>query len=287
MADKISAATLLRILKAEGVNIALPHSGWATHERDDETGKPFGPIHGVLIHHTAGLHVGDYVYNGSAALPGPLCHGYIRKDGVVEMCSAGRANHAGGGDPDVLNAVTTESYMSRPPAPKYHEGSPGAADGNDCFYGYECENEGDGHDPWPRVQYMAMVKAAAAIVRYYGWSEKSVIGHKEWSDWKSDPAIIDMVDFRKDVKACLALPPGAWPAIPQEDPVALTDADIKAVARQTVTGDAGMHSPDDPAVVWALSSYVGLTYKTVRTIADDVAAIKADVAEILAKLNGQ
>ena len=29
--------------------------------------------------------------------------------------------------------------------------------------------------------------AAAAYARYHGWSAKSVIGHSEWSDWKSDP----------------------------------------------------------------------------------------------------
>lgn len=282
MAEPMTAATLLRILKAEGCKIAIPHSGWPTHERDDETGKPFGPVHGVVIHHTAGLNVGDYVYNGSTALSGPLCHGYIRKDGVIEMCSAGRANHAGGGDPDVLNAVITESYMTRPPATKFHEGSPGAADGNDVFYGFECENEGDGADPWPNVQYVCMVKAAAAICRYYQWSSKSVIGHLEWSDWKSDPKGFGMVTFRADVAACLRAAPGTWPtAIPPEEPtMTLTDADIKAVGRQVVTGANGMHDPADETKAAAMSSYLESLYTM-------VVALEAKADEILAKLNAQ
>lgn len=217
MADPMTPATLVRILKGEGITVAT-HAGWTDHERDDETGKPFGPVHGVMIHHTAGLNVADYIWSGSAALPGPLAHGYIAKTGVITLMSAGRANHAGGGDPDVLRAVTAESYVSKPPAPKYHEGSPGAADGNDAFYGFECENKGDGKDPWPDVQYKAMVRAAAAICRYYQWSAKSAIGHLEWSDQKKDPAGFGMVTFRTDLAACLRAKPGTWPTAPATKP---------------------------------------------------------------------
>lgn len=217
MADPIPAATLVRILKGEGLTV-LTHPGWTTHERDDETGKAFGPVHGVIIHHTAGLGVSDYIWSGSAALPGPLAHGYISKKGVITLMSAGRANHAGGGDPDVLRAVTAESYMSKPPAPKYGEGDPGAADGNDAFYGFECENKGDGKDPWPDVQYKAIVKATAAILRWYKWSEKSAIGHLEWSNQKVDPKGFGMVAFRTDLHACLASKPNTWPSAPATKP---------------------------------------------------------------------
>ena len=65
-----------------------------------------------------------------------------------------------------------------------------------------------------------------------------------------------------------------------EEPVALSDDDIKKIGRQVVTGVTGMKNPDDPAVDWALSSYVGLTYKTTRTIAADVAAVKAKVESL-------
>lgn len=223
MAAPIASATLLRILKAEGCNVTTPYSDWATYERDDETGKAFGPVNGVMIHHTAGLNVREYLRKGNPPeLPGPLCHCYIRKSGVIEMMSAGRSNHAGGGDPDVLNAVIAESYMTRPPATKYHDGSPGAADGNDHFYGFECINLGDGSDPWPDVQVDAMVKASAAICRFFGWTAKSVIAHKEWSDWKSDPRGIDMKTFRARVQEVLnggASSPSSPKPAPKPKPV--------------------------------------------------------------------
>jgi hypothetical protein len=200
----MTADILLAALKAEGLKV-VEYKDWRTHERDAATGKDFGPVNGVVIHHTASGTSGivDYCYDGSSALPGPLCHGVIDKSGVVYLMSKGRANHAGGGDPDVKTAVINESYGDYPPATNEHEGSSGAVDGNDCFYGFECVNKGDGVDPWPAAQVTAMVKAAAAICRHYGWSAKSTIGHDEWSDWKSDPKGIDMKDFRSSVQVVI------------------------------------------------------------------------------------
>lgn len=215
MADPMTGATFVRALKFEGLTVKAFKDTWQDHERDKATGKTFGPVHGVVIHHTGALHDADYIWGGSASLPGPLAHAFIDKAGTVWMMSAGRANHAGGGDPDVLNAVIAESYMSRPPTPKFGEGDHGAADGNDVFYGFECENLGDGMDPWPHAQYVAMVRAAAAICRHYGWKEKSVIGHLEWSSKKVDPKGFGMVTFRADVAACLRARPGSWPSQPE------------------------------------------------------------------------
>src|SRR3546814_19607894 len=65
---------LVEILKAEGVVVKTPRSGWANHERDDETGKTFGPVNGVLVHHTAGHNDFNVVYDGNSALPGPRAH---------------------------------------------------------------------------------------------------------------------------------------------------------------------------------------------------------------------
>src|SRR3546814_13792036 len=93
MATPMTAARLVEILKAEGVVVKTPRSGWANHERDDETGKTFGPVNGVLVHHTAGHNDFNVVYDGNSALPGPRAHVYINKAGQALMCSAGRANH--------------------------------------------------------------------------------------------------------------------------------------------------------------------------------------------------
>jgi hypothetical protein len=91
-----------------------------------------------------------------------------------------------------------------------------------------------------------------------------------------DPGAIDFDEL-------LRLAKGGAPAAPvptEEEPVALTEDDYKKVGRQVVTGANGMKSPDDPTIEWALSSYVGLTYKTARTIAADVASVKAKVESL-------
>src|SRR3546814_16070454 len=112
-------------------------SDWSSDvcSSDLETGKTFGPVNGVLVHHTAGHNDFNVVYDGNSALPGPRAHVYINKAGQALMCSAGRANHAGGGSPAVLDAVIAENYGTTPPATHYHQGSSGSADEHDRFYG--------------------------------------------------------------------------------------------------------------------------------------------------------
>lgn len=217
MATPLTADQLIKALKAEGL-VVHEVADWRNHNRNHK--GAWGPVNGVVLHHTAGLNgMVDYCYNGSAALPGPLCHGVIDKKGEVWLVGNGRANHAGGGDPKVLAAVTAEDYGDKPPATHYGEGDTGAADGNAHFYGFECVNLGDGRDPWPAVQVEAMVKASAAIIRAHrakgdnwGLGGKSVIGHLEWSDQKSDPkgAAVAMPDMRSRVAACLKAKAGAW-----------------------------------------------------------------------------
>ena len=216
MATPLTPARLVEILEAEGLKV-VQTPGWENHERDDETGKAFGPVHGVMIHHTVTKGTANTVRickDGYASLPGPLCHGVIAKDGKVHLISAGRANHAGTGDPDVLKAVKDESYGANPPKTDVHDGEPGS-DGNDCFYGFECENLGDGVDPWPAAQLLAIEKASAALCRHYGWKEKSVIGHLEWSDWKSDPKGFSMSSMRERIAKRLGVVP-TKPAPPAE-----------------------------------------------------------------------
>lgn len=183
--------------------------GWRTHERDDETGLEFGPVYGCMTHHT-GDDAPDSVdrnliWSGRAGLPGPLSQFGLNDDGVVDLHSAGRANHAGGGDPRVLRQVMDESYGKYPSPSRYHQGSPGATDGNDHFYGVECYYSGS--HKMTRKQYRSLILLWAAICDFHDWSAKSVIGHKEWSDWKVDPASHDMHQIRLDVEEALKLGP--------------------------------------------------------------------------------
>lgn len=219
MSTPLSADALVAALKAEGVTV-VEHDGWRTHNRNHK--GAWGPVNGVIIHHTVtsgSAATVELCYDGYSALPGPLCHGVITKDGRVHLVGNGRANHAGGGDPAVLAAVVAEDYGDTPPATHAHEGSTGAVDGNARFYGFECENLGDGKDPWPAVQLEAMVRASAALCRAHGWTARSVIGHLEWSDWKSDPRGFTMASFRAAVAERLgAKPEPSEPSRPEFQP---------------------------------------------------------------------
>ncbi|MFD9431324.1 peptidoglycan-binding protein [Streptomyces sp. NPDC060002] len=191
MANPLSADALVSALRAEGVTV-VEHSGWRTNNRNQK--GSWGPVNGVIVHHTVTSGTSNSVslcFNGHSALPGPLCHGVIAKDGTVHLVGNGRANHAGSGDGDVLKAVIAEKAL---PAPNGND-----TDGNVHFYGFECVNLGDGKDPWPDVQLEAMVRASTALCRAHGWSAASVIGHKEWTSTKIDPRGFTMADFRARV----------------------------------------------------------------------------------------
>jgi hypothetical protein len=191
MAKPLSASKLVEILRAEGLTVHEVRS-WRTHNRNSK--GPWGPVNGVMIHHTVTSGTAasvDICYDGYSSLPGPLCHGVIDKKGHVHLVGNGRANHAGLGDGDVLRAVINESKL-----PADNEAD---TDGNRHFYGFECVNLGNGKDPWPEAQKEAIEKVAAAICRHHGWSERSVIGHKEWQPGKVDPRGFTMDGMRKRI----------------------------------------------------------------------------------------
>ncbi|WP_169801314.1 N-acetylmuramoyl-L-alanine amidase, partial [Streptomyces kanamyceticus] len=102
MAPPMSAGRFLDILRDEGVTV-VEVGDWEHHNRNHK--GPWGPVHGVVIHHTVtsgSQRTVEICRDGYASLPGPLCHGVITKDGRVHLVGYGRANHAGLGDDDVL-----------------------------------------------------------------------------------------------------------------------------------------------------------------------------------------
>jgi hypothetical protein len=196
----MTADQFVKALKDEGVTVA-EHAGWRTHNRAGH--GSWGPMNGVVIHHTAGTSSLSLVYNGTSALPGPLCHTHLSKAGVGTMVGNGRANHAGSFAQNAHNAVVAGSKTH--PAPDAAE----PVDGNAHYYGIEIENLGNGKDVYPTKQYDAAVRWAAAICRFHGWTAQSVIGHKEGTRRKVDPkgpveskggAMWDMDVFRTDVQ---------------------------------------------------------------------------------------
>ncbi|WP_197370193.1 peptidoglycan-binding protein [Streptomyces clavuligerus] len=196
MATPLSADRLVDVLRSEGLRV-VEHRSWRTHNRNHK--GLWGPVHGVMVHHTVTSGTESSVelcYNGHATLPGPLCHGVIAKDGTVHLVGNGRANHAGLGDGEVLRAVIGETSL-----PVKNEAD---TDGNRYFYGFECVNLGDGKDPWPEAQLLAIEQASGAICRAHGWSQRSVIGHLEWQPGKVDPRGFTMDAMRTRVAARLA-----------------------------------------------------------------------------------
>lgn len=196
MATPITASNLLTALRDEGLTV-VEVGEWRTHNRDHQ--GDWGPVNGVMIHHTVtsgSEHTVRTCRDGYPQLPGPLCHGVITKDGRVHLVGHGRANHAGHGDSDVMNAVVAEK---RTPSPSRQD-----TDGNARFYGFECENLGDGDDPWPDAQLDAIERASAAICRFHDWNERSVIGHLEWTDQKVDPRGFTMDSMRDRIRKRLS-----------------------------------------------------------------------------------
>ncbi|MEU6389799.1 peptidoglycan-binding protein [Streptomyces sp. NPDC046939] len=200
MATPLSAYALARALRGEGVRVR-EHPGWQTRNRNHK--GPWGPVNGVMLHHTAGRDSLTLCRDGTAALPGPLCVGLIAKDGTVHLVGCGRTNHAGSGSSAVYDAVRAER-----PAPS--SPGPDAVDGNAHFYGFEIENLGTGKDPYPAVQLAAVEKVSAALCRAHGWSAASVIGHKEWTRRKIDPSF-SMPGMRGRIDARLGLRPVPQP----------------------------------------------------------------------------
>jgi peptidoglycan hydrolase-like protein with peptidoglycan-binding domain len=236
MAAPLTAAAFLDALRDEGLHV-VEVDDWTTHSRNHK--GPWGPVHGVMIHHTVTRGTDATVKicrDGHSALPGPLCHGVIAKDGTVYLVGYGRANHAGLGDDDVLRAVIAETAL-----PADDEAT---TDGNRHFYGFECENLGDGRDPWPAEQLLAIEKVAAALCRRHGWTERSVIGHLEWQPGKVDPRGFTMTSMRDRVRARLGTKAPARPLPAPRRPV-VDLSQLVAAARR------------DPAAQGTPVSYAG------------------------------
>lgn len=294
----MTPAQWLDALEAEGVNVT-GYEDWKTHGRDAATGKTFGAANGVVIHHTAGVSSLSLCYNGTSSLPGPLCHTHLSKTAVARMLSVRRANHAGTFAQNAHNAVLAES----PVHPYPDEAEP--VDGNDHYYGLEIENLGDGEDPYPWVQYVAAVKWATAICRHHGWTEHSVIGHKEGTRRKIDPKgpiqggpLFTMDRFRTHVKEALALPAGVWPN--QEEDVTLSAEDkawikgeIDKVApavwdRDDIPASVPPYNNsdyDDGNTTWTARYALGDAVLKPRQVRAELAAVADKVDAVAAKVD--
>ena len=203
------------VLEQAGLKVATV-DGWK------ERGRPgsFGPVKGVICHHTAGPKNGNMpslrtVTEGRSDLSGPLAQLCLGRDGTYYVVSAGRCNHAGTGE---WQSITS---------------------GNTNFIGIEAENTGTSDDPWPDVQMDAYRRGVAAILKHIGQQAIMCAGHKEYApNRKSDP-LFDMHKFRAAVAAFMnssAPAPALIPAIESPDQSG-TNAAPRSTLRRGSTGD--------------------------------------------------
>lgn len=179
MADEI-LDWLPQVLRAAGLKVAEV-GDWRARRRPGE----FGPIKGIICHHTAGPRQGNMpslalVEHGRPDLSGPLAQLCLGRDGTFYVVSGGRCNHAGKG---VWNGITA---------------------GNTHFIGIEAENAGTADDPWPAVQMDAYRRGVAAILLKLGHTNGSMcIGHKEFAPGRKVDPRFDMQEFRDAVDAIM------------------------------------------------------------------------------------
>lgn len=182
-----NAIWLADVLRAAGLTV-IEQPGWKTRGR-----AAMGDVKGVMLHHTGSNPKGgdhpalDLVEKGRAAapgapaLPGPLSHMLLARNGTVYVVAAGRTNHAGKG-----------AWQ-------------GVTDGNEDFLGVEAENNGTG-EVWPALQLVAYARLCAAILTHIGADDIMAVGHKEYAlpkGRKIDPSF-DMLEFRESVEGMMA-----------------------------------------------------------------------------------
>lgn len=141
--------------------------GWKTRGRDGT----FDP-RGVIFHHTASNAKGGpaaalgVVMKGNPAVAGPLCNVLVARDGTVHLIAAGRSSHAGEGGP--FRNIPKDSA-------------------NSFLVGVEVENNGVG-ERWSEEFLDKLDVVFATILLGLQRRSKWLIGHKEWTTRKIDPA---------------------------------------------------------------------------------------------------
>lgn len=292
MATPMTSSQIVAQLKKWGVKyveISVGGESWKDHNRAGH--GAWGGMNGFIWHHTgadvsnAKTYAAGTMWSGISGLPGPLCHFTIGVDGTVYLVGWGRTNHAGGGDPVVLNHVINEDYTGQLHPTK---GNSNGVDGNAHFYGVEIQYSGS--HKMTNAQYISALKLSGAICEFHKWSEKSVIAHGEWSSDKWDPGyapgkIMNMVDVRTDVKATIkagatptttppVVTPPTTPGTPVVSKPSPKDATYKSVwDLDAATPPAGHATTENPS--WAPMSLLKGIYEKVEAMEKEIADLKS------------
>ena len=217
MAPILAPEQIVQAFRDAGLNV-VEMPGWmdrcrchdGAHRTDPKKVRSFGPINGITIHHTAGpmlsgdqaiQYTRDILIAGNGNTPGPLCLAGVDADGRMIMVGAGRCNHIGSVSQASINAMQSASFSMINSQNLRGSG----VDGNTHTYGFEALAPGAPN----AAQVNAMVTAAAALCRLYGWDGGEVHGHGECSNQRdfSDPGL-NMGEFRTNVRSLLTIPGG-------------------------------------------------------------------------------
>lgn len=164
---------LARVARKTGYKV-VERPGWKTRGHGQ-----MGTITSVICHHTASKNTGNapalgYVESNRGALPGPLAHYVLGRDGTIYVVAAGLCWHAG---------KVGKTAWSNPHA-----------------IGIEAENDGVG-EHWGPAQYDSYVKLCRALRDEFRLPTSAILGHKEVGrprGRKIDPTF-SMGAFRKYV----------------------------------------------------------------------------------------
>lgn len=136
----MSVFRFLVVLKVEGVEV-VEVGDWEYYSCN-YVGL-WGFVYGVMIYYiviSGIVNIVNIVKDGYLGLFGLFCYGMIVKSGKVYLVGYGCVNYVGFGDFDVLCVVIDESEV--------FVDNEVIVDGNRVFYGFECENLGNGKDLW-------------------------------------------------------------------------------------------------------------------------------------------
>lgn len=237
---------LADVLRAAGLTVhEVP--GWRERGNDD-----WGPVRGIVIHHTAGSRTStvkgeiNTLLHGSTSAPSPIAQLLLARDGSWHVVASGLCYHALIG-----------------------WGGPNRGYGNGHLIGVEAQHSG-GDEPWTPVQYGSYVAGVAALVARLGITPARVAGHKEHQPGaKSDPTF-SMPQFRADVTGALTQEGDDMPTVDE-----LLNADEIPNDINPGTPGSDGHNPE-MSVKWALR-YAARA----ELVRRDLAALRSEVRAAL------
>ena len=135
------------------------------------------------------------VREGRPDVPGPLAHLHLSWRAQTTVIASGRANHAGLGDPAVLEAIRLGHNPATLAKVKKSTASSGGR-----FIGIEVEHSGDKNVPLTPAMVAELARIDNAIRTHYAWSMAATWRSIDHARWAPDRKV-DVIPFRATIPA--------------------------------------------------------------------------------------